>query len=777
MTISDVGATTARRMPIAADPELHSLAFAAVSVSASLPAFGSAFGGIRYYVVGILGMVIGAGLLFLGGRVRLPVWARVATLFLAAAALSGLVLPNLAAAGFLPTVHSVSNLFVYGVRGWKALLSTSTPVGTAGSLLALPFLVALVASALTYAIGLTRAALAAVLPPLGLLAIGIAFGTSQTPRIALDAAVLAAVSLLWLGRSSQAKELIGSRSGMSTALAGGVVLLAGVIAVPLSAVLPGAAGARVVIRDHIHPPFDAAVLPSPLSAFRQYVVGDRTKPLFTVTGLPPGARVRLATMDSYNGIVYGTDDTGITDSGLFDRVGSTIPASPCPTEHCMLAKVHIVIQHLSGVWLPDAGSPTRFQFAGAGSANLAARLRFNPDTDGALLVSGVSAGDAVSEYVSLPRLPSPASLAGAPVIPTLLPPVEDLPPDVAKKAQSIAGSGSDFAKATALCDWLRQGAYTDGGAHQPPSLPGHYAWRLAQMVAVPQPFGDGEQYAALMALMARSIGLPARVVLGAIEPKTGGPLEVTGSKITAWVEIPFQGAGWYPFDPTPNRDSPLRKVQRSSSQTKPPPQSLNQSVSSAGTGSNVPAKSPATKAAKRRPTHILPVPFPLAVVVEGGGPVLLLILVIGCLLVVKTSARRRRRTVGSPRSRIVGGWVETLCVARDLGIPVPRTGTRSQVAASLGESALPFAMRSDLAAFGPDMPADEEAVSYWQDLPMVLNDLRQSRSAWRRTWSRVNPASLLDGLRDEHRSGTANRQSQTVAPSPPAAAASRDHHS
>jgi hypothetical protein len=62
-----------------------------------------------------------------------------------------------------------------------------------------------------------------------------------------------------------------------------------------------------------------------------------------------------------------------------------------------------------------------------------------------------------------------------------------------------------------------------------------------------------------MAVMARSIGIPARVVTGysggAYNPFTG-LWEIKQSDAHAWVEVYFGGAGWAPFDPTPGFDVP-----------------------------------------------------------------------------------------------------------------------------------------------------------------------------------------------------------------------------
>ena len=67
------------------------------------------------------------------------------------------------------------------------------------------------------------------------------------------------------------------------------------------------------------------------------------------------------------------------------------------------------------------------------------------------------------------------------------------------------------------------------------------------------------QFATTMAVMARLVGLPARVVTGYMP---GSYSSLTGAHAVrlqdahAWVEIRFRRYGWVPFDPTPRPDSP-----------------------------------------------------------------------------------------------------------------------------------------------------------------------------------------------------------------------------
>ncbi|NUT44025.1 MAG: DUF4129 domain-containing protein [Thermoactinospora sp.] len=70
--------------------------------------------------------------------------------------------------------------------------------------------------------------------------------------------------------------------------------------------------------------------------------------------------------------------------------------------------------------------------------------------------------------------------------------------------------------------------------------------------------GYCEQYAAAMALLARAVGIPARVAIG----YTGGSkvengFQVTTADMHAWPELYFEGAGWLAFEPTPTASAPL----------------------------------------------------------------------------------------------------------------------------------------------------------------------------------------------------------------------------
>jgi hypothetical protein len=79
--------------------------------------------------------------------------------------------------------------------------------------------------------------------------------------------------------------------------------------------------------------------------------------------------------------------------------------------------------------------------------------------------------------------------------------------------------------------------------------------------------GFCQQFASAMAVMLRSLDIPARVAMGytsgaLIGDNTWG---VSTTDLHAWVEVPFEGYGWLPFEPTPGKTNPVMATYMSSS--------------------------------------------------------------------------------------------------------------------------------------------------------------------------------------------------------------------
>ena len=115
-----------------------------------------------------------------------------------------------------------------------------------------------------------------------------------------------------------------------------------------------------------------------------------------------------------------------------------------------------------------------------------------------------------------------------------------------------AGQGSAYGRAVALQQWFtRPGNFTYALT---PSLPPD-ANALIKFVTKTRR-GYCQQFAFAMAVMARLVGIPSRVVVGYTQGvyQGNGIWEVRTSDAHAWPELYFAGAGWLRFEPTPTGD-------------------------------------------------------------------------------------------------------------------------------------------------------------------------------------------------------------------------------
>ncbi len=114
-------------------------------------------------------------------------------------------------------------------------------------------------------------------------------------------------------------------------------------------------------------------------------------------------------------------------------------------------------------------------------------------------------------------------------------------------ARSVAGQGPPIAKAMAIEGFLHNRfGYS---ANLPPVLSGS----TLDTLLFDRHVGYCTQFAEAMALMAREVGLPARVVVGFATGEYVGSstFKVRGSDAHAWTEVNIPGAGWLEFDATP----------------------------------------------------------------------------------------------------------------------------------------------------------------------------------------------------------------------------------
>jgi hypothetical protein len=130
----------------------------------------------------------------------------------------------------------------------------------------------------------------------------------------------------------------------------------------------------------------------------------------------------------------------------------------------------------------------------------------------------------------------------------------ELPDPVAQKVREISlgvteGTSNAYEAAVALQNHLRGFRYTL-------SVPGRHDGDFLLRFLTETKAGYCEQFAAAMAVMLRSIGIPSRVAVGFLPgtPEQGG-FTVTNREAHAWTEAYFSGIGWVAFEPTPRAEA------------------------------------------------------------------------------------------------------------------------------------------------------------------------------------------------------------------------------
>lgn len=711
-----------------------------VSTSAlALTGFGAIFGGHAYLLFGLAG--IGVAVLVAVATSRLPVLLAVALGIVAFVWVGALmVFPHSTIGIVLPDPEAIKAVGAAAVHGWRDLVTTLPPV-VGRDLVIIPYLCGLVGALVGLLLSWrTRTVTLPLVGPAALLIAVILLGTSASVSVLVNGVFFGVAALAWSAfRYRRNRPVAEHGTGWSAGLLRAVALLAivGLAMGGLSLTSFGTGHPRYVLRDHVQPPFDPSAYPSPLSSFRKFEVSEKKTVLFTVSGLPTGARIQLAVMDSYDGVVWGvTGGPGSTEaSGVFQRVGDPIATTVSGRK----ATVTVTTSAFAGVWMPTVGRLTSVRFDGSRAAALASSFRYNRTTGVAVIPAMLSPTDRYTMTVVVPDVPAATSLLnnalGSATLPDLTGVADQVPVRAQEWTDGVTAPVDRLQKITAL---MRAGAFSDGSIDSGvTSPPGAGQRRIETFLSARQLVGDGEQYASALALIARDLGMPARVVLGVVPP-VGFTGSVTGSMVSAWVEVDIAGAGWVPFDPTPpvtNKPRPqlTPKVPDTRTRVVTPPIAIVQAVD----------EQPADSGMTRPPipvgmfTHWLTL---LLMVGEYGGfEALAVIAFLLTVVWIKRVRRRRRRNRGTPLLQIVGGWRELLDRIRDLGVATPTVGTRRQRAVATAYPQIEtFAHRVDEAVFAPGEPNADTVRQLWDDIDAYLVRLARTRSRAQRVRGAVS---------------------------------------
>lgn len=346
-----------------------------------------------------------------------------------------------------------------------------------------------------------------------------------------------------------------------------------------------------------------------------------------------------------------------------------------------------------------------------------------------------------------------------------------LPPDtpelIAATAEDVtAGESSNYARALALQGYLRSAPFQY--SETAPVTDGYDGTGVDVVAAfLEQHRGYCIHFASAMAVMARELGIPSRIIVG-FQPgalQNGDDhgrrqFEVTTKDLHAWPELYFSGIGWIPFEPTPSRGS-LPDYANPLLSGVP----VIQGAPAAPGGSASGLNDGAAPQIDEGPTVVRWLSSG-----QWGGwlaiaGVVLLLFAIGLIPAGVRWMRRRRRLVAlrSGRGTAASAWHEVMESAEDVGILVSRALTPREAVARLnrvrgmsdaGREALERIGRAvEREGYGRPTPVGvaepgEPSVSQVQsglaaDLTVVLGCLRAGADGNGRLRAAMMPPSLV----------------------------------
>lgn len=678
--------------------------------------------------------------------------------------------------------------------GWKQLLTLDLPVGTYQTVLVPAYVVFFTSAVLIVILAARqgRIPVLAAIPMLAPVAFGTVFGASEvSPPLALGPLTVAAPRELglWLAASALAAAWVawtagaerraalklgrvpGSRAGRGRAtrvLLGSatvvLALLAGILAAPVLD-----ANARDVPRDHADPEIVVRNAPSPLAAYRSAKRDQNLDaPLFSVTSdgaLPE--RLRLAALDEYDGVDF---HVGADEASLFTRF-------PTGTRAQRPAEVTVQVQGDElGVWVPVSELATPPRFSGPRAALLSDSFYLNRGTGTGIIVPrgeesdpGLHAGDGFTARMeTAPGPENPAAALGAPRSAAPLVDLEQAPQlaawleaqqttDFAVLLERLRGRGY---LSHSLTDeqgerlWLDRLSETHGmkfesspGGHSLSRIEDLFEQLNSQQSAAGENateqqliagIGDDEQFATAAALIARSLGYEARVVVGvrlAGEEVPGVPLcqsECTGEHLAAWIEARGERGDWVAFDATPQLEQAPQRIEegeqlpefstvpeeRDAREVDPPLGLGEQSDGDNDEGDPLAA------------AWLWPI---LRVVGLALAALLLILLPLLFLPLVKRGRAKRRRKQPVPELRALSAWEELVDRARDDRVALPAGASRVETALAIGSApAVWLAEETDRAVFSERGVSQPEVDTMWRAVDADSGERRAGRSLMQR---------------------------------------------
>jgi transglutaminase-like putative cysteine protease len=497
---------------------------------------------------------------------------------------------------------------------------------------------------------------------------------------------------------------------------------------------------------------------NPFVGIRQGLVAQSNVPIFvaeveTSDGLGTESGValdelywRLLTLDTFSGEQWTAADPEIVENDdieYFEDPGQTF-RGPSKT-----VAQHITVLALQQEWLPsvyatrDLSAPNTAVDKGYRVKIDDGSLRFDaltyrgmtysvlseipqPDLDILSRRADGSLSSAFGGAVEDGEYEAPAA-ADPPVLTELedaerylaLPEDDDLTEVATLAAEQVEGLETDFEKGLALEAFFT----TPGNFRYTTNIdPGHTATDLSAWLldddSVNYRFGYCEQFSTAMAVMARHIGIPSRVVLGFTPGNLldDGRVVVRARNAHAWVELWMPAQGWIRFDPTPRGDyvvPTLDGIPFDIAEYLAIPEQETPDFDI-----NEPEIVPPFR---DEPLPDIPrfpgfgseeVATPGGISIPGWIPLTALAAAVffGLIPAVK-AMRRRRRLQRLSTGDISAAWEEIVDRLSDLGQHAPRSATAAEIATSTDRALVPLADAYGESVYGPEPGYDQGRVA------------------------------------------------------------------
>jgi transglutaminase-like putative cysteine protease len=409
----------------------------------------------------------------------------------------------------------------------------------------------------------------------------------------------------------------------------------------------------------------------PILTLRQNLTARSAAPVLTYTtdqANPP--LLRLVTDDRFDGDTWRSSDRQSVGESVANELpppiglGSEVSAN----SHQMNVKVSTLSQgylpipyparkvDVKGSWVY---SPESLDVLGRNTKGLSYSVTYLDvqPTAAQLQSAGQPPSDLLERYTQLPGV---------------------LSPEVGRLARQLTDKAeTPYDKAVVLQQWLRA---TGGFTYDPNVDTSTDTDAVSTFLASKR--GYCVQFASAMAVMARTLGIPARLGVGFLSgtKQANGRQAVSLNDAHAWPELYFEGAGWVRFEPTPA----VRTGTAPGYSQPPSPSTSTPDVSATGSAS----ASPGTT---RRPGLDPAAPnfgtgantsanqgfrLPAKVWVLLG---LLLTGLAATPIAAVVTRWRRRRSARDAAARAEAAWIELMERVDDLGIDLPVGATPRQI--------------------------------------------------------------------------------------------------